>query len=216
MLLELGLQRRDAAVEFLPLVAHLDDQGPDPVADIEVRIGEHRVERLVETRRPLRHDMTALEQDRPQLVDQRLARIDQPRAHPVQRLQVELRLALQFHEAHRRPGRRLGDRLRVPVVVFLRLHVGPDILRRHQPHLVPLAVENAAEMMRAAARFHRHHATRKPGRKPDQRLMPHATAQHDRARRIDADDAAQVLAQIDTQDHNVHGSLLSLKSAPAS
>ena len=37
--------------------------------------------------------------------------------------------ALQLDKPHRRPGRRLGDRLRIAIVVLLRLDVGPDIFR---------------------------------------------------------------------------------------
>jgi hypothetical protein len=66
-----------------------------------------------------------------QLIDQRRSFAHHPVAGAVQRLHVELLLALQLDEAHRRPGRRLGDRLRVPVVVLLRLDVGA-----HAPSLI--------------------------------------------------------------------------------
>ena len=48
-------------------------------------------------------------------------------AGAMQGLHVELCLGLQLDEPHRRPGRRLGDRLRIPIVVLLRLDIGPDI-----------------------------------------------------------------------------------------
>ena len=122
-------------------------------------------------RRPLGTVTPALQQDRAQLVDQTPCARHQPVARPMQRLHVELRPRLQLDEPHRRPGRRLGDRLRIAVVVLLRLHVGPDILRRHQPHLVALRPRTAAaEVMRAAARLHRHDAARQLRGEADQRL----------------------------------------------
>jgi hypothetical protein len=73
---------------------------------------------------------------------------------------------------------------------------------------VALAGENPAEMVRPAARLHRDHAGRKLGRQADQRLAPHPPAQDDRSRDIQPDDAADVLAEIDAEDRNGHGSLL--------
>jgi hypothetical protein len=99
-----------------------------------------------------------------QLVDQRRPPAHQPVAGAMQALQVEPVLALELDEAHRRPGRGLGDRA-VPVVVFLRLHAGPHVVGRHQPDLVALIAEEAAEIVRAAAGLHRHHAGGQSGRK---------------------------------------------------
>lgn len=83
------------------------------------------------------HDMSALQQEAPDLVGQRGAPADQASAHPVQSLNVELLLALEFDEAHGRPGRRFGDRFGIPIVVLLSFDLGPYIFRRHQPYLVP-------------------------------------------------------------------------------
>jgi hypothetical protein len=104
----------------------------------------------------------------------------------VQGLQVELVLALQFHEPHRRPRGRLRDRRGVPIVVLLRLHVRPHIFRRHQPHLVPLRLQDAAEMVRTAAGLHRHHATWQIGSKLNHRLVTHASTQHNGTCLIDS------------------------------
>jgi hypothetical protein len=61
---------------------------------------------------------------------------------------------------------RLGDRLGVALVVLLRLDVGLDVLRRHQPDLVTLLAQHPAEVMSAAAGLHRHDPGRQPSGKP--------------------------------------------------
>jgi hypothetical protein len=65
-----------------------------------------------------RHRDTALEQDGPQLVDQCRPLADEAISCPVQRLHVELLLALELDKAHRRPRRSLGDRLRITSSFF--------------------------------------------------------------------------------------------------
>jgi hypothetical protein len=80
----------------------------------------------------------------------------------VQRLHVELLLALRFDKPHRRARRRFSDPFGVAVVVLLRLDLGPNVFGRHQADIVPMTGEDAADAMGAAARFHRHHARRKP------------------------------------------------------
>ena len=64
--------------------------------------------------------------------------------------------------------------------------------------------KNAADVMGAAAGFHRHDAGRKLRRQPDQRLALDAPPQHDRSRGIDADQTARILAEIDPEDRNCH------------
>ena len=86
----------------------------------------------------LRDSDSALQQYRAQLVDQRRALTHQTIPHSVQCLHVELLLSLELDKTHRRPRRRFGDRFRVTVIVLLRLDVGTDVLRRHQPNLVAL------------------------------------------------------------------------------
>ena len=78
----------------------------------------------------------------------------------MQALHVELLVALEIDEAHRRAGGRFRDRLGVPIVILLSLHVRANILWRHQPHIVTLLAKQAAKMMGAAACFHRHDAAR--------------------------------------------------------
>ena len=118
----------------------------------------------------------------------------------MQRLHVELVLALQFDKAHRRPRRRFRDPLGVAIVVLLRLDVGPDIFGRHQPDVVAVSREHAAEMMGAAAGLHPDNARSKLLRQSDQRLAPHLSPHDDRAGRVEPDHAADILAQIDAKN----------------
>ena len=59
----------------------------------------------------------------------------------MQRLQIELIIALDRPEAHRGPPHGLGDRFRIDEVVLVRLYVRLHVLRRNQPHVVPLLLE---------------------------------------------------------------------------
>ena len=122
----------------------------------------------------------------------------------MKRLHVELVLALQFDKPHRRPGRRLRDPLGVAIVVLLRLDIGPDIFGRHQPDVVAVSGEHAAEMMSAAAGLHPDNARRKLLRQSNQRLASHLAPHHDRAGRVQPDHAADVLAEVDAKDRNIH------------
>ena len=61
---------------------------------------------------------------------------DQPLAHPMQRLQVELLGGLGRHELHRRALHRFGNRLGIVEVVLLSLAIRADVFRRHQPGIV--------------------------------------------------------------------------------
>ena len=86
-------------------------------------------EELLKVAPALRNHHPALEQDRTQLIDQSRALPHQAVSRSMQRLHVELVLALQVDEPHCRASRRLGDPFSVAVVVLLRLYVGPDIFR---------------------------------------------------------------------------------------
>jgi hypothetical protein len=63
-------------------------------------------------------------------------------------------------------------------------------------------------MVRAAACLHRYDATRQPGGECENRLAPHPTAQDHGPILVNAYQAADVLAQVDTQYDYCHGSLL--------
>src|SRR5215217_296163 len=67
----------------------------------EGRIIEKGIQRPLERASAGGEDVAALQQDRPQLIEERLSGRDQPRANPMQRLNVELLLALELDIAHR-------------------------------------------------------------------------------------------------------------------
>ena len=134
-----------------------------------------------------------LQQDGAQLIDQSRPLPDQPIPRPMERLHVELVLALQVDEAHRRSGRRFGDPFGVAIVVLLRLDVGSDIFGRHQPDVVAMSGEHTAEMMGAAAGLHPDNALGKFLRQPDQRLTSYLAPHHDRAGPVEPDHAADFL-----------------------
>src|ERR1700731_4218415 len=122
----------------------------------------------------------------------------------MQRLHVQLLLALQLDKSHRRPRRRLSDRLCIPIVVFLGLDVGPHIFRRHQPNLVALRLEKTAKMMGAAAGLHCDDARRQAFSEPNDTRWPHAPPFDDLALTIQPHEAAAVLAKINSENCNLH------------
>ena len=120
------------------------------------------------------------------MIDDAGALADQPLAHTVQRLQVELIGGLRRHELHRRPLHRLGNRFCVTEVVLLSLRVGPHVLCRHQTGIVAELLQLATEMMRTDTSLHADQAPRHV----DQTCLDLATRpllpQHDRAALIKA------------------------------
>lgn len=119
--------------------------------------------------------------------------------NPVQALHVELLLRLEGHEAHRRTCGGLGDRFGITVVVLLRLHVGADILGRHQSDGMSLRGQQPPKVMGAAAGLHRDDTSGQLGRRADDRLTPCATTQNHRTGWVEANQATAVFAEIDTQ-----------------
>ena len=126
----------------------------------------------------------------------------------MQRLAVELGLALERHEMHARPLHRLGDCLGVDIVVLVALHEGPHILRRHQPHIVPLPGQDPAKIMGAAARLHPDPAGRQGRRQNDESPPGHAATKHGPALGVLADEVEHRLAEIDAERCYGHGYLL--------
>jgi hypothetical protein len=68
---------------------------------------------------------------------------DQPLPHSVQRLQVELVDGFRRDKSHRGTLHGLGNRFRVAEVILLSFRIGPHVLRRHQPSVVPNYLEPA-------------------------------------------------------------------------
>jgi hypothetical protein len=159
---------------------------------------------LLELPLALRRNHSSFQQNGAQLIDQSRPLPHQPVSRSMKRLHIELVLALQFDEPHRRPSCCFRDPLGVAIVVLLRLGVGPDIFGRHQPDIVAVSGEDATEMMGAAAGLHPDNARRKLLRQSNQRFPSHLTPHHDRARRIQPNHAAGVLAEVDAKDRNIH------------
>src|SRR3954463_854689 len=61
---------------------------------------------------------------------------DEEITRPMQRQRGLLLDRLDRDEAHARSGDRLADRLRIAGISLAPLHIGLDVGRRHQPHLV--------------------------------------------------------------------------------
>src|ERR1700738_3676435 len=119
-----------------------------------------------------------------------------------------LRHALHRHEPHRRPADRLADRLGIPAVVLVALHIRLPIGRRHQPHLVAVAADYPCPMVRAAAGLHAHRARRQLRKKLLNSGAPKLTPQHHRSRCINPVNLEHVLRQIQTNHANLaHGRL---------
>jgi hypothetical protein len=112
--------------------------------------------------------------------------------------------ALELDEAHRRPGRRLRDRLSIMIVVLLRLDVRAHVFRRHQAHRVALSHEKPAEMMRTTARLHGHDTGRHRFSEAGNALRPHASSLDHRSSLVKSDEAAAVLAQVDAKYCDLH------------
>src|SRR4051812_16028781 len=125
---ELRIQDCDPSVEILPFSPHVDDELAHAGAHGEGWIVDKGVQGLFELAPPLWEDVTALQEKSAQLVEERLSSRHEAGANPVQRLDIELLLALEFDKAHRRPRGRLGDSLRIPIIVLLRFDVGAHIL----------------------------------------------------------------------------------------
>ncbi len=106
---ELPIQCFDAPVEIAPFLPHLGNQSPDLAVRHEVRIGELHVHDMLELAATLRYGRSAFEKNGAQLIGQVRARTNQPRANPVQRLDVKLLLRLQLNKAHCRARSGLGD-----------------------------------------------------------------------------------------------------------
>ena len=107
--------------------------------------------------------------------------------------------ALRSHEAHDRACCCLRYGLGITVVVLLRFDVGRNIHHRHRADGVALRFEQSSEMIGATARPHSHDASRQLGVQTDDRLTSCAMALSHHTGHIEADEAAAVFAEIDTQ-----------------
>jgi hypothetical protein len=119
-------------------------------------------------------------------------------------LNVELRFAFQFHEAHCWARCSLGNRFGISIVILVRLDVGADVLRRHEADAVALLLKQAAKMMRATASLHGDDARWQSCRELGHAATLQPPPQDDVACAVQADDAAAVLAKIYTEHCDLH------------
>jgi hypothetical protein len=75
-----------------------------------------------------------------------------------------------------------------------------------QPNLVSLRPQLTAKVMRAATGFHRYDTARPFLCKFSHRRSPQTTAQNNPTAAVQADDAANILAQINAKYHDIHWS----------
>jgi len=130
----------------------------------------------------------------------------------MQRLDVRLGLAFHLNEPHRRTCRRFRNRLRIQIIVLLRLYMGPYIFGRHKANLVPLGGEQAAQMMRTAARLHRNNAVPNTLSETLKRTPSHPPPQNYPAGCVHTRQTSGVLAKINSNDDDVHRPVPSLKT----
>jgi hypothetical protein len=122
----------------------------------------------------------------------------------MQRQHVLLRLALDRHEAHRRPSYCFTDRFGVTCIVLVRFHIRTPEARTHQLDLMTASGNLAGPIVRAATRLHRHQA-RAPLRHERQQLPTPEPTLHDcPALPIHAVNLKQILGQVDSQRRNIH------------
>lgn len=94
--------------------------------------------------------------------------------------------------------------LRHPDRRFLRLDVGPDILRRHEPDLVTLRLEQAAKMMRTTTGLHGDDTRRQAFGKTRDARWPHSPPFDDPALTIQSRETAAVLTEIYSENRYLY------------
>ena len=149
---------------------------------------------------PLARGDPAFQHEGANLVDNAGALRNQPLAHPVQRLQVQLLRGLGRHELHCRALHGFGNRFGIIEVVLLSPAIGADIFGRHQPGIVTKRCEFAAQVICADAGFHADQARRYIGEPRFHLATRPLLPEHDSAARIVAHDVERVFADIDA-DH---------------
>src|ERR1700741_5210933 len=163
----------------------------------------------------LAHGDATLEQQSANLVDHRGAAHDPTFAYSVQRLQVELVIALDRHKAHRGTGYSFGNGFGIDVVLLIRLHVWLHILCRHQAHVMPLFAQSTTEKMRSSTSLHADQACAKV-RCEAQQLSPRALfANYNFTSCVHTHQVKDRLPQIDTNGANLHGAPPVLTSTPS-
>jgi hypothetical protein len=127
-----------------------------------------------------------LQQQSADLVDHRRSACNPAVAHTVQRLHIQLFIALDRHEPHRGPSHGFGDGFSIDVVVLVRLHVGLDVLRGNQANLVALLAQPATKEMGAATSLHTNESDAQITGEPQQLCARQPPAYHHLASPVQA------------------------------
>jgi len=115
----------------------------------------------------------------------------------VQRLEIQLVVGLDRHEAHPWPTHCLGNRLSIDIVTLVRLHVRLYILRWDQPNFMPLFSQCAAEKMGTTAGFHADQLDL-PVRRETQQLQSRELLAHQNfAAQVETNQMKHCLAKVD-------------------
>jgi hypothetical protein len=167
-----------------------------------LRVGDHG-QQLPQAGPPLGGDDPELGQLRPQGVDRRRPLLEELLAHPVQHQQRLLVLALDRHEPHPGAPHRLAAGLGVRRVVLVRLHVRPDVLRRHQPHLVTELRQLPRPVVSGGARLEADEAGRQVGEELEHLLARQPALEHRPALGVGAVDLEEVLGEVEADGRDL-------------
>jgi hypothetical protein len=145
---------RDVALQLLPLDPEPRQQDAHARGQSVVGILQQARHLVAQLRRSATEGDASFQQKAANLVDDCRAPCDEPVAHPVQRLQVQLLVGLDGHEAHVLPRYRLGDGFGIEKVILVRLEKGLHELRRNQPRIMSLPSQRRPKEMRSGTGFH--------------------------------------------------------------
>ena len=120
----------DLVLNLFPLLPHAIQQPAQTRAQILFRISDDSGKALAQVDRLGRKRDAAFQQESTNLVDERGATLDQPVAHTIKGLPVELLLGLELGKAYVLLGYSLGDRFGIKEVEVIRM------LRQPSWHLV--------------------------------------------------------------------------------
>src|SRR6516162_677355 len=98
---------------------------------------------------PLPHRYAAFQEQSTNLVDYRGTACHTALTHAMDRLQVQLIIAPDWHETHPRASHGLGDRFCIDIVILVGLYIRLHVLRRHHSYLVSLFAQDPAQKMRS-------------------------------------------------------------------
>jgi hypothetical protein len=145
----------------------------------------------------LTHSDAVLEQEGANLVDYSGALADEPASDAVERLKIELLVALEGHKAHGWALHRLCNRLGIAIVVLVALQKRLDVFRWHQANVVAECGKLAANVMGSGAGLHADAARRNVCQAFRQCGARQSFAQKDRSFVVHSANMKGILAKID-------------------